>query len=126
MGSRDRGGDVKSGSQPFSIHRIWRYFTGQIDHLTQSQTLVVWVGGYNKLCRSDMHGKAGKIDFRQEHFHKDVFRCSTDQWSWFDDQVTFCIQPIIEVVTMNTAALDKVSVCALCNPLSHILQKTGY
>src|SRR5215813_11331316 len=73
-----------------------------------------------------MHGKVGEIDFREEHFHKNVCSMSTYYGNGFDDQLTLRVQPVVKLVAMNRASLDKTFVGSTRDSLFYSVQNARY
>src|SRR5262245_38590778 len=73
-----------------------------------------------------MHGKVGEIDFREEHFQKNVCAVGTYYGNGFDDQLTLCIQPSVKLLAVNRASLDEAFVGSTCDPFFYIVQNARY
>ena len=59
-----------------------------------------------------MHSDVSEFDFRQSHFDKYILSLSMSFRKWLDDELALGVEPIVEIVAVNRAALDKVLIRA--------------
>src|SRR5437016_13933402 len=79
---------------------------------TQLEAILVRVRRDDKLAGRDMHSDVSEIDFRQNHFDKYIFTF-----------LALVVEPIVEIVAVNRAALDEVLMRTQGDLLPHILKQ---
>src|SRR3989442_7605123 len=70
-----------------------------------------------------MHSEVSEFDFRQNHFDKYIFSLSVSFRKRLDDELALGVEPIVEIVAVNRAALDEVLIRMAGDSLPHILKQ---
>jgi len=70
-----------------------------------------------------MHSEVSEFDFRQNHFDKYIFSLSVSFRKRLDDELALGVEPIVEIVAVNRAALDEVLIRTAGDSLPHILKQ---
>src|SRR2546426_8174114 len=69
------------------------------------------------------HPVVSEFDFRQNHFDKYIFSLSVSFRKRLDDELALGVEPIVEIVAVNRAALDEVLIRTAGDSLPHILKQ---
>src|SRR5438132_11337186 len=70
-----------------------------------------------------MHSDVSEFEFRHNHFDKYILSLSVSFGKRLDDDLALGVEPIVEIVAVNRAALDEVLIRTAGDSLPHIFKQ---